>query len=341
MGPEVVLSFCIPTFNQKELLCKGIQGLLKYPYNDIEIIVCDNASTDGTWKELEKINDLRFKAYRNKKNMGFWVNMMRSLMLANGKYRIILKDRNYIKVEEIVRFVEFIKDKNYEMILALEENYKNISMQSIEEKAYILYEYSDPGNLVYSEQILDRVKLKYSKCVQDMEELQKNSLYIWQYLWSCMVYSESWYGYFKTRLSYNIAGENISKVKQNRNDVDSPKLYFTPLEGVFEIAKIYMDNGAINKTDREEYISGIYKDCMKRILWDFDAICHNKYECMRYSYIPDKFICYFLILTKYINKTIKWLKEKNLYSVRLFIKILKTSIYNYGRFVLFKLEKYK
>ncbi len=70
------VSIIIPTRNRKEKLIRLINSILKsnYPENKMEIIVVDNASTDGTFEYLSKtfkklIKTGRLKIIKNEKNL--------------------------------------------------------------------------------------------------------------------------------------------------------------------------------------------------------------------------------------------------------------------------------
>jgi len=55
------LSIIIPTCERVKYLEHSIKTALAIRDTNVEIIVSDNASTDGTFKVLSKINDPRFK----------------------------------------------------------------------------------------------------------------------------------------------------------------------------------------------------------------------------------------------------------------------------------------
>jgi len=51
-----LISVVIPTYNRKEKLIRLLGSILRsdYPDNKIEIIVVDDASIDGTYKEVRR-----------------------------------------------------------------------------------------------------------------------------------------------------------------------------------------------------------------------------------------------------------------------------------------------
>ena len=45
-----VVSIGMPVYNAERYLARAVDSLLKQDYPDLELIISDNASTDGTWK---------------------------------------------------------------------------------------------------------------------------------------------------------------------------------------------------------------------------------------------------------------------------------------------------
>lgn len=56
-----LVSICIPTYNSSRYLLKTIESLLNQSYQNLEVIVADDGSTDGTLDILSNINDPRLK----------------------------------------------------------------------------------------------------------------------------------------------------------------------------------------------------------------------------------------------------------------------------------------
>lgn len=91
-------SILIPTYNQAEYLAEAIQSALDQDYDDLEIIVSDDASTDST-EELAQRFQLhpRLSIKRNATNLGRVGNYRKCLYeLANGEWVLMLDGDDYL-----------------------------------------------------------------------------------------------------------------------------------------------------------------------------------------------------------------------------------------------------
>ena len=67
---QKMISVIIPTYNRKEKLKECMESVLGQSYREIEVIVVDDASTDGTEKLFYEISDKRLKYFRYDTNRG-------------------------------------------------------------------------------------------------------------------------------------------------------------------------------------------------------------------------------------------------------------------------------
>ena len=83
------ISVCIPTYNCAEYLRQAVDSVLLQSYQNLEIVIVDNCSTDETVTLVEEIissssRDIQF--YKNDRNIGMVSNLNRCLELARGAY---------------------------------------------------------------------------------------------------------------------------------------------------------------------------------------------------------------------------------------------------------------
>jgi glycosyltransferase involved in cell wall biosynthesis len=85
---EPTVSIGLPVYNGDRYLAETIQSILAQTYSDLELIICDNASTDATREICEQFaaRDRRVRYHRNPENLGAARNFNRTVELARGKY---------------------------------------------------------------------------------------------------------------------------------------------------------------------------------------------------------------------------------------------------------------
>lgn len=76
------------TYNSAKYVAEAIESVLCQSYENLELVVCDDCSTDGTWKIVQRYRDPRIRAFRNQKNIGEYPNRNQALRLARGEYVI-------------------------------------------------------------------------------------------------------------------------------------------------------------------------------------------------------------------------------------------------------------
>jgi glycosyltransferase involved in cell wall biosynthesis len=110
MSAIPLLTFCIPSFNRTERVQALVRSLLALPDDDIEVVVLDNASTDGAAEALGRIDDPRFKLARNPENRGALFNMVNVFSLATGEYVVYTTDQDKTNVERLAEFKAFLRE---------------------------------------------------------------------------------------------------------------------------------------------------------------------------------------------------------------------------------------
>jgi glycosyltransferase involved in cell wall biosynthesis len=68
-------SILIPTYNGAEVIGETLRSILSQSFQNFEIIVQDDASTDNTVETIKALNDHRIKIFRNEKNLGYPGNL--------------------------------------------------------------------------------------------------------------------------------------------------------------------------------------------------------------------------------------------------------------------------
>lgn len=85
---QQLITVGIPTFNSEAYLGLAIEGLLAQTFSDFELVVSDNASTDGTRNVVENYMsiDRRVRYIRHSENIGANLNYSHVVRIANGDF---------------------------------------------------------------------------------------------------------------------------------------------------------------------------------------------------------------------------------------------------------------
>lgn len=81
-----LVSVCIPAYNNAAYIKETIDSVLNQTYPNLELVICDDKSTDNTVEVIEKIGDGRIKLYKNEKNLGMSGNWNRCLSKCKGEF---------------------------------------------------------------------------------------------------------------------------------------------------------------------------------------------------------------------------------------------------------------
>lgn len=78
------ITFLITVYNEHLTVNDAIQEILSLKYENIEVIIIDNASTDGSQEIIKQFKNI--KLVLRKKNLGYGSTVMEGLNLATGDY---------------------------------------------------------------------------------------------------------------------------------------------------------------------------------------------------------------------------------------------------------------
>ncbi|MDD2653618.1 MAG: glycosyltransferase family 2 protein [Candidatus Omnitrophica bacterium] len=103
-----LVSVCVPTYNDSNYLKKSLESIINQTYKDLEIIVCDNASTDNTKEIVDSFKDERIKYYKSSKTTSCITNWNFGLKMAKGECIAIYHSDDIYEPQIIEKEVNFL-----------------------------------------------------------------------------------------------------------------------------------------------------------------------------------------------------------------------------------------
>jgi glycosyltransferase involved in cell wall biosynthesis len=88
---EPLVSVCMPLYNTEDFLQVAIEGILGQSYQNLELIICDNGSTDSSVEIAHRFadSDARVQLLQNRRNIGYAGNLHKVTSLAKGEFMIV------------------------------------------------------------------------------------------------------------------------------------------------------------------------------------------------------------------------------------------------------------
>lgn len=98
-------------FNRATLVQRSLESLISQDYGNLEIIVFDDASTDNTYEELKRFENIddRVKIIRHAKNIGFVNGLINAVNAAKGEYIAIHGSGDISYPQRVSKQVEVLK----------------------------------------------------------------------------------------------------------------------------------------------------------------------------------------------------------------------------------------
>ncbi|WP_308254655.1 glycosyltransferase [Geminocystis sp. GBBB08] len=137
-------SICIPNFNYQAYIGKTIQSVLNQTYQDFEILIADNASTDSSVEIIKSFNDPRIKLQINKINIGFGPNLLKAASMASGNYMLMLSSDDLMlpnALETYHQILQSLGERGNKVVLCskaqiINENDEQINYLQIDRKLW-------------------------------------------------------------------------------------------------------------------------------------------------------------------------------------------------------------
>ena len=109
MIDQPLVSVVIPTRNRKEMVCACIDSILNSTYKNIEVVVVDDASNDGTLSLLNEKFGKKIELISSKEHIMMVKSRNLGAKESRGKYVLFVDDDNEVDSKMIENLVECVK----------------------------------------------------------------------------------------------------------------------------------------------------------------------------------------------------------------------------------------
>ena len=101
-----LVSVLLNCFNSSKFISKAIKSIIDQSYENWELIIWDDGSTDDTVKVIKKFQDKRIKLYLEKNNVGLGKSRLKAIKKINGSLVAILDSDDYYHPDKITQQVK-------------------------------------------------------------------------------------------------------------------------------------------------------------------------------------------------------------------------------------------
>lgn len=172
-----LVSIITPSYNTAKFISETIECVLSQTYQNWEMIIVDDCSTDDTDDIVKKFDDNRIKYFKNPKNMGAAKSRNYALNVAKGRWIAFLDSDDLWTPDKLSKQIEFMEKNNYSFTYT---NYSEIDENSRKNGVFVtgpkhitktgMFNYCWPGclTIMYDSNVVGLIQI---------EDIKKNNDY--------------------------------------------------------------------------------------------------------------------------------------------------------------------
>ena len=108
-----LVSIIMPSYNTARYISDSIVSIQAQTYENWELIIVDDCSTDNSIEIIQSFNDSRIVLLRNEKNSGAAISRNYALRVAKGKWIAFLDSDDIWIPEKLEKQIRFMNENNY------------------------------------------------------------------------------------------------------------------------------------------------------------------------------------------------------------------------------------
>lgn len=161
------LSIIINAYNVEQYIQQAIDSVLGQSFDDFEVLVIDDKSTDKTWEIITSVHDSRVIKFQQSRNMGLGAGRNFGIEHAKGKYIMFLDGDDLLEDDILMQVVANLRDQTDLYIY----NYVRFYPDGTSEKSRLGIEpnqmYVGATNKVYSSKVIQSIRFAENTYFED------------------------------------------------------------------------------------------------------------------------------------------------------------------------------
>ena len=287
----LLVSIITPVYNRKSDLEIAVNSVLKQTYDNWELIIIDNFSTDGTYEYIKNLNDSRIKVIQIKNFGNIAKSRNAGINISNGNFLCFL-DSDDLWAENKLEVCMKYANEGYNFIY---HNMYLISNEISKKKKLKYYRQlmnSDPCN----DLLLNGPAFSTSSVVLNKEtfniigNFNENEIYI---TWEDY---DAWLRFFFKNRSFIGLKDTLVYVRINNSNTLQIE---NRINNIFKIKELYLKN---NKFPNWCILSLIKDYFLKKEYSNAIKILNSEKDIARYIFLRKDFKMYLVIIFLYLYK---------------------------------------
>lgn len=172
-----LVSVIMPSWNTSNFIAESIQSVIDQTYENWELIIVDDCSTDNTDEVVAKFKDKRIRYFKNEKNSGAALSRNRALREARGEWIAFLDSDDLWSPDKFEHQINFMNKHGYTLSYT---EYEKIDEESKPLRIYVSGPEKVNKHKMYNYDYIGQLTMMYSAKefgLIQIKDIKKNNDY--------------------------------------------------------------------------------------------------------------------------------------------------------------------
>lgn len=172
-----LVSVIMPSWNTSNFIAESIQSVIDQTYENWELIIVDDCSTDNTDEVVAKFTDKRIRYFKNEKNSGAALSRNRALREARGEWIAFLDSDDLWNPDKLEHQINFMNEHGYTLSYT---EYEKIDEESKPLRIYVSGPEKVNKHKIYNYDYIGQLTMMYSARkfgLIQIKDIKKNNDY--------------------------------------------------------------------------------------------------------------------------------------------------------------------